>query len=363
VHSEADLTIPSDLGDLVNEINSFIPGDDAVIDLPVGSYSVENAEERPVQDALDYFHQQQQESEYDFDLSRVVDTGDIVNPEDVFAKYSYLMEHVALEAVANKDLFAAYIIKVAGMTYLQAGLEFKFLKAQEDELSAKSKSMTEDAHNEYGQHIPLDIRMDIDAILAEVIDYKNKRAVVMAQIEMYEAQMNTDEPKEEKPAFEDAVAAFFGSIWAKIKKFGPKALITAGALMVLFAVVSMFNMGVDKAPSPKVHPEASHKATEQSKPKENSPAPVVDNKPSEPSDAVSVDGHEDIVPVQVDTAIVHDGDTLWDIAVAVYGDGNQWHRIWEANKDRLMHDDVRNATDAGHWIHAGQTLDIPGDAE
>lgn len=47
------------------------------------------------------------------------------------------------------------------------------------------------------------------------------------------------------------------------------------------------------------------------------------------------------------------GDSLWKIAEKFYGDGNQWPRIHEANRDRIKDPDV---------IHPGQTLTIP-DAE
>lgn len=43
------------------------------------------------------------------------------------------------------------------------------------------------------------------------------------------------------------------------------------------------------------------------------------------------------------------GDTLWKIAVQFYGDGNQWRRIYENNKDVLRNPDK---------IYAGQVLEI-----
>ena len=43
------------------------------------------------------------------------------------------------------------------------------------------------------------------------------------------------------------------------------------------------------------------------------------------------------------------GDTLWKIAVQFYGDGNQWRRIYENNKDVLSNPDK---------IYAGQVLEI-----
>jgi nucleoid-associated protein YgaU len=47
---------------------------------------------------------------------------------------------------------------------------------------------------------------------------------------------------------------------------------------------------------------------------------------------------------------VQDGDTLWAIAERYYGDGSQYTRIFDANRDQLDSPDV---------IQAGQTLRIP----
>ena len=56
---------------------------------------------------------------------------------------------------------------------------------------------------------------------------------------------------------------------------------------------------------------------------------------------------------------VSGSDTLWSIATKYYSDGNQWTKIWEANKDTLIARDSRNANDPGHWIYDGQVLTIP----
>ncbi len=44
------------------------------------------------------------------------------------------------------------------------------------------------------------------------------------------------------------------------------------------------------------------------------------------------------------------GNTLWDLASAVYGDPYRWPSIWEANRDRVQDP---------HWIYPGQVLRIP----
>jgi nucleoid-associated protein YgaU len=54
------------------------------------------------------------------------------------------------------------------------------------------------------------------------------------------------------------------------------------------------------------------------------------------------------------TYTVQAGDSLWKISQKLYGDGNQWRRIYEANKDTIKDPDV---------IHPGQTFTIPAKAE
>ena len=52
----------------------------------------------------------------------------------------------------------------------------------------------------------------------------------------------------------------------------------------------------------------------------------------------------------VETYVVQRGDTLSGIASKVYGDRNQWNRIFEAN---------RNSLPSPESIREGQTLVIP----
>ena len=53
--------------------------------------------------------------------------------------------------------------------------------------------------------------------------------------------------------------------------------------------------------------------------------------------------------------VVKRGDTLWEIAEAVYGNGSQWHRILDANKDSVGF--LPNGSQA--LIVTGQILLIP----
>ena len=53
---------------------------------------------------------------------------------------------------------------------------------------------------------------------------------------------------------------------------------------------------------------------------------------------------------QFDLYVVKKGDTLFGIAEEVYGDGNQWHRVQQANPIVLKNPDL---------IHSGLVLRIP----
>lgn len=55
-------------------------------------------------------------------------------------------------------------------------------------------------------------------------------------------------------------------------------------------------------------------------------------------------------PKQETTYTVKAGDCLWNIAKAFYGDGSQYHKIYEANKDKITKPNL---------IYPGQVLVIP----
>lgn len=59
--------------------------------------------------------------------------------------------------------------------------------------------------------------------------------------------------------------------------------------------------------------------------------------------------------IKGETYKVVEGDTLWEIAEAVYGNGSEWGRILEANKDSIGF--LPNGTQA--LIMSGQVLNLP----
>ncbi|MET8270744.1 hypothetical protein [Streptomyces sp. NPDC005096] len=61
------------------------------------------------------------------------------------------------------------------------------------------------------------------------------------------------------------------------------------------------------------------------------------------------------------------GDTLWDLAVQYYGDGNKWRTIYDANRSVIENAaqghpgaPVFGSSDTGHWIFPQTTLTVPG---
>jgi LysM repeat protein len=53
------------------------------------------------------------------------------------------------------------------------------------------------------------------------------------------------------------------------------------------------------------------------------------------------------------------GDSLWNIAKKYYGDGEEYIKIYEANKQTLIARDSRNEKEKGKYIYIGQVLFVP----
>ena len=56
------------------------------------------------------------------------------------------------------------------------------------------------------------------------------------------------------------------------------------------------------------------------------------------------------VSIETDEYLVQKGDFLWKIALKAYGDGYQWTKIWEANKELIPNSNI---------IEAGTLLKLP----
>jgi nucleoid-associated protein YgaU len=61
-------------------------------------------------------------------------------------------------------------------------------------------------------------------------------------------------------------------------------------------------------------------------------------------------GHSSTAPAAAQTYTVKSGDSLSKIAKHVSGDANSWHKIYDANRDKIKNPDL---------IHPGQVLTIP----
>ncbi len=80
----------------------------------------------------------------------------------------------------------------------------------------------------------------------------------------------------------------------------------------------------------------------------SSGTPDSDAAPADFSDVSG--GHSSAAPAAEQTYTVKSGDSLSKIAKHLYGDANSWHRIYDANRDKIKNPDL---------IHPGQVLTIP----
>jgi LysM repeat protein len=155
-------------------------------------------------------------------------------------------------------------------------------------------------------------------------------------------------------------------VFAPISKFTKKhykaisfSMMALGLLIIVYAAI--INVTNDKpiaqdkpATTDKTEVVVSDTPTPKT-PAQDTPATPPAPAPAEPEETASATASAEPIPVEY---TVQDGDTLWELAVVVYGDGNQWTRIWELNKDTLIAQDARNLESPGHWIQAGQTIKV-----
>ena len=97
------------------------------------------------------------------------------------------------------------------------------------------------------------------------------------------------------------------------------------------------------------------KPDENSSARQGSPADFSDTTSSgsaEKADFSDVtSGSSSTAPAGGQTYTVKSGDSLSKIAKHFYGDAGKWHRIYDANKDKIKNPDL---------IHPGQEFTIPG---
>jgi LysM repeat protein len=367
VESNADLTIPEGLKDLVDEIENFVPekdvidADSVVSDVLKKAEELAQEEERPVQDALNAFKEE--------GTLVALNTGyTFEEAAAILEQYKPLWEpYVPMDSIEDIREFAVLLMDVVKMHPDELTKEFMAVTVRINELSEEVNMLFRDAKYEYGD-IPLDIRLDIDSLNKEILQLKGWKGLLLGTIEFNNKAMDDKDSKKDMDG--DKPSKFAG--FARFFKKGTKSIFLIGLLAALLLLLFVGQKKFNEAPKENVPPVVVDngptnvdKGTEPTVPAtpgdviaDAPDVPIVDDKPVI-DDTPVVDGTV-IVPVPVDTYIVQDGDTLWDIAVKVYGDGSQWTKIYDANHNLINGDDVRNFNDPGHWIHAGQVFNIPG---
>jgi len=110
------------------------------------------------------------------------------------------------------------------------------------------------------------------------------------------------------------------------------------------------------APAP-ANPTADASAPTPANPTADVPAPAPANPtadvpaPAPANPTVDVPAPDAVVTTAAGTYVVERGDNLWKIAKKVYGDGDRWIDIYNANSDVIKKD---------HIVYKGQVLRIPG---
>jgi hypothetical protein len=271
---------------------------------------------------------------------------DYVQAAAIIDQYQPLLKYVSESAVKDIRIVAEILVDVVRLSMEETENEWMKTTDTINKLSLKVKHMREDAKAEYDGKIPLDIKMDIDVLDEEIYQLKNFKAILQASLELHEESMVEDEEPE---VFETRASRHKG-FFKKLKKFFPAMIIAIGAILILLATLA----GGDKEPTkePKANPAPVTVVNDKPVVSEHVPADFADLDKGKYSNPVPV------APASSVTVTVHDGDTLWDIAVKVYGDGTQWTKIYAANHSTLADADSRNVQQPGHWIHPGQVLHV-----
>jgi hypothetical protein len=344
VESNANLTIPSELGDLAKSVLNFTPDKDII-------------------DAVQEEVLRKADELYNTELL-VLDGISFDEASEVIKRYQPMWKlHFTIEDIKDTRLFAEFLLDVVKMTYEEATQGLLSVTAQITDISEQVNAIV---RNHPANLVPAEEQDKIDALQDKIAGRKYWKAFLLCRVDYEDIYSVKDEPVVEDKKGDKGpskIAVFFSSLLDK----GSKWMITIGMLLMLVAVMYVGEKNFDDAPkneTPSVVVDDAPQNAETEVPAVDVPV-VVDDTPVDNADKSVTHGavidlaSNDIVPVPVDTVIVDDGDTLWDIAEEVYGDGSQWTKIYDANSDSLNADDVRNMDDPGHWIHVGQVLDIP----
>ena len=240
----------------------------------------------------------------------------------VIEKHRPLWEpYVPESGIEDIHHFAHLLTDVEKMTLEELQKELDRLTKEIDERSLKVKNLILETKLKYGE-IPQDTSLDIERQNEEIFQLKVKKGLLFGALESASSLVGT-ETSNEKP-------------FSLLKK-GSRFLLALGALLILLLMIFVGEKHFNQFSSEKILP-----------------AETIQNR----QETIKEPQKEEST-VSVDTYIVQEGDTLWDIAEELYGDGSQWTQIWEVNADLLTSDDSRNLDQPGHWIHPGQILHIP----
>ena len=159
-------------------------------------------------------------------------------------------------------------------------------------------------------------------------------------------------PKEQRPPKEYPVLIDVPALIRKVKAFFTGKRWFVHAIILFFVIATASAIAIANSEPAEVAEPKTKPAVEEKKADYLLPVKVEETV-AKPQPDISTD-----TPPTTTDYVIQDDDTLWTIAETIYGDGTQWVRIWELNKDVLTQEDSRNATENGHWIHTGQVLQV-----